>query len=148
MIVPGHHGSATATTWDLLQKTVPEYAVISCGAGNSYGHPHKDTMDKLADMGIQVFRTDEQGTVIAVSDGSNIQWNQSPCNDYSAGDESDTGTQPSSAYKDSGASAMDLLIRLLQILRPECRPIRSQWVIWSGSPLPEASTTGSLTAEI
>lgn len=61
-------------------------------------------MDKLADMGIQVFRTDEQGTVIAVSDGSNIQWNQSPCNDYSAGDESDTGTQPSSAYKDSGAS--------------------------------------------
>ena len=90
MIVPGHHGSATATTWDLLQKTVPEYAVISCGAGNSYGHPHKDTMDKLADMGIQVFRTDEQGTVIAVSDGSNIQWNQSPCNDYSAGDESDT----------------------------------------------------------
>lgn len=61
-------------------------------------------MDKLADMGIQVFRTDEQGTVIAVSDGNNIQWNQSPCNDYSAGDESDTGTQPSSAYKDSGAS--------------------------------------------
>ena len=104
VIVPGHHGSATATTWDLLQKTVPEYAVISCGAGNSYGHPHKDTMDKLADMGIQVFRTDEQGTVIAVSDGNNIQWNQSPCNDYSAGDESDTGTQPSSVYKDSGAS--------------------------------------------
>ena len=52
VIVPGHHGSATATTWDLLQETVPEYAVISCGAGNSYGHPHKDTMDKLADMGI------------------------------------------------------------------------------------------------
>ncbi len=100
----GHHGSATSTSWDFLQATVPEYAVISCGAGNSYGHPHKDTMDKLADMGIQVFRTDEQGTVIAVSDGSNIQWNQSPCNDYSAGDESDTGTQPSSAYKDSGAS--------------------------------------------
>ena len=56
MIVPGHHGSATATTWDLLQQTVPEYAVISCGAGNSYGHPHKDTMDKLSDMGIQKAR--------------------------------------------------------------------------------------------
>ena len=85
VLVPGHHGSATATSWDFLQATVPEYAVISCGAGNSYGHPHKDTMDKLADMGIQVFRTDEQGTVIAVSDGNNIEWNQSPCNDYSAG---------------------------------------------------------------
>ena len=44
--------------------------------------------------------------------------------------------------------AMDLLLRLLQILRPECRLIRSQWVIWSGSPLPGASTTGSLTVEI
>ena len=78
VIVPGHHGSATATTWDLLQQTVPEYAVISCGAGNSYGHPHKDTMDKLSDMGIQVFRTDEQGTIIAVSDGNSIEWNQNP----------------------------------------------------------------------
>lgn len=64
-------------------------------------------MDKLADMGIQVFRTDEQGTVIAVSDGNTIEWNQSPCNDYSAGDESDTGTQPSSAYDNSGASGYD-----------------------------------------
>lgn len=104
VIVPGHHGSATATTWNLLQQTVPEYAVISCRAGNSYGHPHKDTMDKLSDMGIQVFRTDEQGTIIAVSDGNSIEWNQNPCNDYSSGDESDTGTQPSSVYDDSGSS--------------------------------------------
>ena len=78
VIVPGHHGSATTTTWNLLQQTVPEYAVISCRAGNSYGHPHKDTMDKLSDMGIQVFRTDEQGTIIAVSDGNSIEWNQNP----------------------------------------------------------------------
>ena len=54
-----------------------------------------------------MFRTDEQGTVIAVSDGNNIEWNQSPCNDYSAGNESDTGTQPSSAYDNSGASGYD-----------------------------------------
>ena len=109
MIVPGHHGSATATTWDLLQQTVPEYAVISCGTGNSYGHPHKDTMDKLSDMGIQVFRTDEQGTVIAVSDGNDIQWNQNPCNDYSAGDETDIGTQPSSAYGSSSSASSDYI---------------------------------------
>ena len=105
VIVPGHHGSATATTWDFLQKTVPEYAIISCGTGNSYGHPHKDTMDKLSDMGIQVFRTDKQGTVIAVSNGNSIQWNQNPCNDYSAGNESDTGTQPSSAYTAQDSSS-------------------------------------------
>lgn len=89
----GHHGSATATSWDFLQNTVPEYAVISCGEGNSYGHPDQDTMDKLQSMGIQVFRTDNQGTIIAVSNGTNITWNQEPCNDYSGGD---AGTQPQS----------------------------------------------------
>lgn len=84
----GHHGSATATSWDFLQATVPQFAVISCGAGNMYGHPDADTMEKLSDMGIQVYRTDEQGTIIASSDGSTISWNVDPCNDYTAGDES------------------------------------------------------------
>ena len=82
----GHHGSATATSWDFLQATVPEFAVISCGAGNMYGHPDADTMEKLYDMEIQVYRTDEQGTIVASSDGNSISWNQDPCNDYTAGD--------------------------------------------------------------
>lgn len=88
----GHHGSATATSWDFLEETLPEYAVISCGAGNSYGHPHKDTMDKLRDMEIAVFRTDVQKTIIAKSDGTSITWNQKPCNDYTPGDKTDKGT--------------------------------------------------------
>ena len=90
----GHHGSATATSWDFLEKTVPEYAVISCGTGNSYGHPDKDTMDKLQSMGIQVYRTDKQGAIMALSNGTDITWNQAPCNDYSPGDNDDSGTQP------------------------------------------------------
>lgn len=94
VLVPGHHGSATATSWDFLEATVPEYAVISCGADNQYGHPDQDTMDKLQDMGINVFRTDKQGTIIAVSNATDITWNTEPCNDYSSGDTSDAGTQP------------------------------------------------------
>lgn len=82
----GHHGSATSTSWDFLKATVPEFAVISCGAGNMYGHPHADTMEKLSDMGIQVYRSDEQGTIVASSDGSTITWNMDPCNDYTSGD--------------------------------------------------------------
>ena len=62
VLVPGHHGSATATSWDFLQATVPEYAVISCGKDNQYGHPDKDVMDKLESMDIHVYRTDKQGT--------------------------------------------------------------------------------------
>ena len=96
VLVPGHHGSATATSWDFLQKTVPEYAVISCGTNNKYGHPDKDTMDKLQSMDIQVYRTDKQGTIVVTSDGANLNWSAEPCNDYTPGDDSDQGTRSTS----------------------------------------------------
>lgn len=95
VLVPGHHGSATATSWDFLQKTVPEYAVISCGKDNKYGHPDKDTMDKLESMDIQVYRTDKQGTITVTSDGKTLKWSADSCNDYTPGDENDTGTKAS-----------------------------------------------------
>lgn len=104
VLVPGHHGSATATSWDFLQATVPEYAVISCGKDNQYGHPDKDVMDKLESMDIQVYRTDKQGTIVAVSDGTTITWNQEPCNDYSPGNKEDKGTQAQTS-KSKGSSS-------------------------------------------
>ena len=99
VLVPGHHGSATATSWDFLQKTVPEYAVISCGVNNKYGHPDKDTMDKLESMEIKVYRTDKQGTITVVSDGNTLKWSEDPCNDYTPGDENDSGTKVSGSAK-------------------------------------------------
>ena len=83
----GHHGSASSTSWDLLEAASPSWAVISCGLNNSYGHPAAETMGKLSDMDIPVFRTDDQGTVIALFDGNTISWNQEPCNDYTSGSE-------------------------------------------------------------
>ena len=68
-------------------------AVISCGADNKYGHPDKDTMDKLKSMEIQVYRTDKQGTITVTSNGTDLSWSASPCNDYTPGDASDQGTQ-------------------------------------------------------
>ena len=82
----GHHGSASSASWDLLEASTPSWAVISCGQDNSYGHPAASTMEKLRDMNIPVYRTDDQGTIIALSDGDTISWNQEPCNDYTAGD--------------------------------------------------------------
>ena len=93
----GHHGSASSTSWDLLEASTPSWAVVSCGKGNSYGHPTAETMGKLSDMDIPVFRT-----VIAVSDGSTISWNQEPCNDYSSGDES-TGSSSGSSDASTGS---------------------------------------------
>lgn len=70
----GHHGSSTSTSDSFLEAVHPEYAVISCGEGNDYGHPHTETTDKLIRSGTEIYRTDEQGTVTAVSDGENIMW--------------------------------------------------------------------------
>ena len=68
----GHHGSDTSTTASLVSSLSPEYAVISCGAGNSYGHPHQSTLEALSSA--TVYRTDVDGTVVATTDGSSIEW--------------------------------------------------------------------------
>ena len=55
--------------------------MIQCGKDNSYGHPHKETMEKLEKAGCQVLRTDEYGTITASSDGTQITWNVSGTKD-------------------------------------------------------------------
>lgn len=80
----GHHGSRTSSSKAFLEKVNPEYAVISCGKGNDYGHPHKVIMDRLKKMGIKVYRTDESGTIVCTSDGKNIKFN-CPLGSYTPG---------------------------------------------------------------
>ena len=81
-----HHGSRTANTEEFLQRVGPDYAVISCGEDNSYGHPHGEVMNRLRAMGTSVFRTDEQGTIVAYSDGTQITFNMSPDESWKAGE--------------------------------------------------------------
>lgn len=69
-----------------MQAVNPAYAVISCKEGNSYGHPHAQTMNRFRERGMKVFRTDEQGSIIAVSDGSEITWNCAPSETWQAGE--------------------------------------------------------------
>ena len=68
----GHHGSDTSTTYPFLREIAPQYAVISVGKANSYGHPTEDTLSRLRDADVKVYRTDLQGTVICTSDGKNV----------------------------------------------------------------------------
>ena len=67
----GHHGSETSTGYVFLNAVLPEVAVISVGAGNSYGHPSENTLSRLRDAGADVWRTDLAGTVTITSDGTN-----------------------------------------------------------------------------
>ena len=67
----GHHGSSTSTGYLFLNSVLPEMAVISCGVNNKYGHPHEEPLSILRDAGVDVYRTDLQGTITIGSDGQN-----------------------------------------------------------------------------
>ncbi len=68
----GHHGSSKSTSESLLGFSAPQYAVISAGKDNSYGHPHKETLDILNKFQIPILRTDELGMIKIKSDGNNV----------------------------------------------------------------------------
>ncbi len=68
----GHHGSRTSSSKEFVGFVAPTLAVISNGKGNSYGHPHKETLDTLEKFGVKVFRTDRSSTIIFKSDGETI----------------------------------------------------------------------------
>lgn len=68
----GHHGSSTSTSAEFLEAVSPIYAVISCGVDNSYGHPHREIMEALAEIRAEIYRTDTMGTITARSDGQTI----------------------------------------------------------------------------
>lgn len=107
----GHHGSDTASSQAFMDAVSPTYAVISCGEGNSYGHPHAEVLNRFRSMGIQVFRTDEQGSVVAESDGTGITWNCAPSETWQAGERTknaQTGAEIQPANETDAAAAQDM----------------------------------------
>lgn len=68
----GHHGSDTSTSYRFLYEVAPQYAVISVGKDNKYGHPNEPILSRLQDAEATVYRTDLLGTVIAHSDGKTV----------------------------------------------------------------------------
>jgi len=70
----GHHGSNSSTSGEFLENVSPVYAVISCGKDNDYGHPHRETLERLEGAGVKALRTDLLGTIILTTDGRAIQF--------------------------------------------------------------------------
>lgn len=73
----GHHGSNTSSSYRFLREVGAQYAVISCGTDNEYGHPHDEILSRLKDADVQLFRTDLQGDVFCTSDGKSVSFSVS-----------------------------------------------------------------------
>ena len=106
-----HHGSADSSSKEFLEAMTPEAAVISCGSNNPYGHPHAETLNLLREMGVAVYRTDEQGSISVVSDGETCVWNCAPSDTWKAGErtgapeETDPETPPGSGMQETAGEA-------------------------------------------
>jgi len=71
----GHHGSKTSSSEDFLKAVSPKIAVIQVGRKNRYGHPHQEVLDRLSALSVKILRTDLEGDIGFVSDGTYLVQN-------------------------------------------------------------------------
>ena len=96
-----HHGGAESTNYVFLREVMPDYAVISVGEGNKYGHPTEDVLSRLRDVGAAVYRTDELGTIICRSDGRYIEFSNSSESAMPVAEPNRTDEQPAVEAEDA-----------------------------------------------
>ena len=129
VMLMNHHGSHVSS--EFFQAVNPSWAVISCGAGNSYGHPRQDTLELIQEFQVPLFRTDKQGTITAVSHGQGITFDQEPCNDYTPGDstqgEEDTLEDTRTALSNSTREDCDYILNIhtKKIHLPDCSSVKT-----------------------
>lgn len=125
----GHHGSRTSTTASFLDAVSPEVAVYSAGAGNSYGHPHPEVVERLRRRGVAVYGTDTHGTVIVTADGTRYRVAWLGGGSVPAGSLSDRresgGAGCAPGQIDINAAPEDELVRIVHIGPSRARQIVS-----------------------
>jgi competence protein ComEC len=70
----GHHGAKSSSGESFLRAVNPQYVVVSAGEENNYGHPHEEVLERAAEIGAAVLRTDELGTIEVITDGEQMWW--------------------------------------------------------------------------
>lgn len=74
----GHHGARGSSSLALLQAVQPQVVVVSSGADNRFGHPHAEVLQRAADVGATVLRTDQLGNIEVISNGQEMWWRAGP----------------------------------------------------------------------
>lgn len=72
ILVAAHHGSRYSNSEMFLNKTTPDYVIISCGENNEYGHPHQEVLDRVSNYNAAVYRTDLQGNITIEIEGNDV----------------------------------------------------------------------------
>ena len=72
IIKVGHHGSRYASSAEFLNVVYPSLAIIQCGKNNSYGHPHKEALERIGECGAEILRNDDVGSIVIRTDGQNL----------------------------------------------------------------------------
>lgn len=135
----GHHGAKTSSSQVFLDAINPSYAVISCGEDNSYGHPHAQTLNALRSMNVKVFRTDEQGSIVAEANGTEITWNCAPSETWQAGEPKGSSTDTADNNSEKTTSAGATAKSTEQVTIQESTRAQT-----AGSSAPAATTTESV----
>ena len=84
--IVNHHGSSGSSSSEFLNKIDPEYAMISAGKGNAYGHPAYKTLEKLNKIGAKIYRTDIEGEIEFSFTEKEIQFNKDSYNKLESGE--------------------------------------------------------------
>lgn len=107
LLKAGHHGSSTSADEEFLSSVSPRYTVISCGVNNDYGHPHARTLNTIRSFGSELYRTDEQGSIIATLTGDGIVFNTSPAENWQVGNKEVSEYISEEDYKDHYLNTFD-----------------------------------------
>ncbi len=70
----GHHGSRTSSSPEFLAAASPEYAIVSAGKDNQYGHPHKEVIENVGNIGAKILATIDEGAIVFFSDGETLKY--------------------------------------------------------------------------
>ena len=100
----GHHGSKNSSTAAFLSAVDAEYGVICVGAGNSYGHPTSDTLNRLANAGTSVYRTDKNGNIVFSTNGAVLTLPSGTTDNTGSGSGLSSGSSSSSGSSGSSSS--------------------------------------------
>lgn len=143
----GHHGSKTSSSADFINQVEPECAVISCAEGNSYGHPHAQTLNTLRFNGIKVYRTDEAGSMIATSDGVTVKFDVPASESWQAGEP--RGSLAAGGIKSTAAAADGdvtyvLNSKTMKFHKPDCSRLPTSNRVDSGKSRAELVAEGYL----